>query len=77
MQCPVCNSLARDRTPPDYGGIVVGCISCGNYEIASGYLDKLRALDPSARNEVLRKAKHLAKFANPSIDARCFQGAWP
>ena len=54
MQCPVCNSVARDRTPPDYDGIVVGCVSCGNFEIAPGYLDKLRALDPSARSEILR-----------------------
>ena len=57
MQCPVCNGVARDRTPPDYDGIVIGCVSCGNYEIAPGYLDKLRALEPSARSEILRKAK--------------------
>lgn len=72
MQCPVCDGVARDRSPPDYRGLVVGCISCGNYEIADGYLDKLRALSPGARSEVLRKAKHLAKFAGPRIDKRCF-----
>jgi hypothetical protein len=72
MQCPICDGSARNRTPPDYDGIVVSCISCGNFEIASGYLDKLRALEPSERSEVLNKAKRLAKFASPSIDRRCF-----
>ena len=75
MQCPVCDGPARDRTPPDYDGIVVSCNSCGNFQIAGSYLGKLRALEPSARNEVLRNAKHFARFASPSIDERCFHGS--
>lgn len=72
MQCPICNGVARDRTPPNHHGVVIGCVSCGNYEIADGYLDSLRTIDPSARSEVLRKAKQLAKFGSPRIDAQCF-----
>lgn len=73
MQCPICNGSARDRTPPDHHGMVIGCVSCGNFEIAGGYLDKLLALEPGARNEVLRKAKQLAKFGSPRIDGQYFQ----
>ena len=73
MQCPVCNGSARDRTPPDHRGMVVGCVSCGNFEVAGGYLAKLVALEPGARSEVLRKAKQLAKFGSPRIDEHCLQ----
>jgi hypothetical protein len=72
MQCPICGSSARDHTPPGFRGIVVNCATCGNYEIAEAYLDKLRALESAARGEVLRKAKEHARFATPSIDRRCF-----
>jgi hypothetical protein len=72
-QCPVCGGSARDRTPPAFHGIVVSCATCGNYDIADEYLDKLRALEPAARCEVLRKAKQLAKFAGPSINRSCFE----
>jgi hypothetical protein len=73
MQCPVCDGSATDHTPPEFYGIVVHCPTCGNYDIAGEYLDKLRALDPAARGEVLRKAKRLAKlFAGPSITRSCF-----
>ena len=72
MQCPVCDGSARDHTPPEFDGIVVGCATCGNYDIANKYLDKLRVLAPEVRREVLRKAKQFAKFARPSIDKRCF-----
>ena len=71
-QCPVCDGSARDRTPPEFYGIVVSCSTCGNYEIANEYLDKLRALEPASRREVLRKAEHLAKFGSPSINKWCF-----
>jgi hypothetical protein len=53
--------------------MVVGCVSCGTFEIASGYLDKLLALEPGARSEILRKAKQLGKFGSPRIDGHCFQ----
>jgi hypothetical protein len=72
MQCPVCDGSARDHTPPEFHGIVVRCATCGNFDIANEYLDKLRALEPAARREVLRKAKQLAKFAVPSINRWCF-----
>jgi len=72
MQCPVCDGSARDHTPPEFHGIVVRCATCGNYDIADDYLDKLRALEPAARREVLRKAKQLAKLAGPSINRWCF-----
>ncbi len=72
MQCPVCDGSARDHTPPEFRGIVVGCAACGNFEVADEYLDKLRALEPAVRREVLRKTKQLAKFARPSINKRCF-----
>ena len=71
--CPVCDGPARDHTPPEFRGIVVHCPTCGNYDIVGEYLDKLRALDPAARGEVLRKAKQLAKlFGGPSINGSCF-----
>jgi len=72
MQCPVCDGSARDHTPPEFHGIVVRCATCGNFDIANEYLDKLRALEPAARREVLRKAKQLAKLASPSINRWCF-----
>ena len=71
-QCPVCDGSARDRTPPGFRGIVVSCATCGNYDIADEYLDKLRALAPPARHEVIRKAKEHAKFGGPSINGSCF-----
>ena len=71
MQCPVCDRPARDHTPPGFDGIVVGCNTCGNFDIANAYLDKLQALEPTARREALRKAKQFAKFARPSIDRPC------
>lgn len=71
-QCPVCDGSARDRTPPGFHGIVVSCATCGNYDIADEYLDKLRALEPAVRREVLQKAKQLAKFTGPSINRSCF-----
>jgi hypothetical protein len=71
-QCPVCDGPARDRTPPGFNGIVVSCATCGNYDTADEYLDKLRVLEPAARREVLRKAIQLAKFASPSINRSCF-----
>jgi len=67
MQCPVCGGPATDHTPPEFDGIVVGCNTCGNYSIADGYVDKLRALAPDVRREILRKSKQIAKFARSSI----------
>ena len=72
MQCPVCDGSATDHTPPEFHGIVVHCPTCGNYDIVGEYLDKLRALAPPARHEVLRKAKEHAKFGGPSINGSCF-----
>lgn len=72
LQCPVCGGSARDRTPPGFDGIVVGCPTCGNYAVAAGCLDKLKGLESDGRREVLRKAKHLAKFGSPSINQQCF-----
>lgn len=71
-QCPVCDGSARDRTTPGFRGIVVSCATCGNYDIADEYLDKLRALEAPARREVLRKAIQLARFTGPSINKPCF-----
>lgn len=75
VQCLVCGGPARDRTPPGFEGLVVGCPSCGNYAVAAGCLDKLKALDPDGRREILRKAKQLARFASPSINQQYFQSS--
>jgi hypothetical protein len=72
MQCLVCDGSATDHTPPEFHGIFVRCNTCGNYDIANEYLDKLRALAPDVRHEVLRKAKQIAKLGSPSINMRCF-----
>jgi hypothetical protein len=72
-QCPVCDGAAGNRTPPEFNGIVVHCATCGNYDIADEYLDKLRAFEPGARREVLQQAKQSAKFfTGPSINKECF-----
>ena len=72
MQCPVCGGAATDHTPPEFDGIFIGCNTCGNYSIADGYVDKLRAIAPDMRGHVLLKAKQIARFARPSIDKLCF-----
>jgi hypothetical protein len=73
MRCVVCDESARDHTPPEFHGMVISCAKCGNYDIADDCLDQLRALQPSERLEVLRKAKQLAKFARPSISGHSFK----
>ena len=68
MQCPVCGGPATDHTPPEFDGIFINCNTCGNYSIAGGYIDKLRAFAPEVRRDVLWKAKQIAKFARPLIN---------
>lgn len=72
MQCPICGSPARDRTPPGYNGVIVSCSSCGNFQVAGAFLDRLRALEPDVRREILVKAKEHARFGSPSIDRHVF-----
>jgi hypothetical protein len=72
MQCPVCGGSATDHTPPGFDGIIVGCATCGNYVVADRHIDRLRALRPDLRREVLRKAKQSATFSRPVINESCF-----
>jgi hypothetical protein len=72
MRCPVCEGDARDITPPDFDGVVLRCVNCKDYDIATGYMERLLRLDLEDRARVLRKAKGFAGTGRPSINSMCF-----
>jgi hypothetical protein len=56
MQCLVCTGEARDLTPENFDGHVIGCPGCGNYEIAGSAWDRFRNASQQARTAALGKA---------------------
>jgi len=73
MQCLVCAAEARDLTPPDFDGHVVGCPSCGNYEVVGGAWNRLQSASQQERADALAKAASLKGFARwPTIKNICF-----
>jgi hypothetical protein len=73
MQCLVCAGEANDLTPRNFDGHVVGCPSCGNYEVAGGAWDRLQNASQPERAAALAKAASLKGFARwPTIKSICF-----
>jgi hypothetical protein len=73
MNCLVCATEARDLTPQNFDGHVIGCPSCGNYEVAGGAWDRLRKASQPERAAALAKAASLKGFARwPTIKNVCF-----
>jgi hypothetical protein len=73
IQCPVCGSLASNRTPPDFDGLIIRCNGCRDYDVSGTLLNKLRGVSPGDRNAVLRKAHRLAEpGTRASITSACF-----
>ena len=63
MQCLVCTGEARDLTPQNFDGYVIGCPSCGNYEVAGGAWEKFRKASQEERSAALGKAASLKGVA--------------
>ena len=61
MQCLVCAGEARDLTPPNFDGQVIGCPSCGNYEILGATWDIFQNASQPERAAALGKAASLAR----------------
>ena len=73
VQCLVCIGEATDLTPKDFDGFVIGCPSCGNYEVAGGAWDRFRNASQHARAAALGKAALLKGVARwPTIKSICF-----
>jgi hypothetical protein len=74
MQCLICEGSAQNITPtggPDY--VVVRCPGCGDFEVASSALGRLKELDRESREQSLRKAKRFAATGTrPIITSICF-----
>jgi hypothetical protein len=68
MQCLVCAGEARDLTPQNFDGYVIGCPRCGNYEVVGGAWAKLQNASEPERAAVLAKATSLKGLARwPTI----------
>ena len=73
MQCLVCGGEARDLTPQNFDGYVIGCPICGNYEVAGGAWDRLQNVSKQERVAALAKAASLKGVARwPTIKNICF-----
>jgi hypothetical protein len=73
MKCLVCTGEAKDLTPQDFDGYVIGCPSCGNYEVAGGACQRLRNASEQERSAALAKAASLKGVARwPTIKTICF-----
>jgi len=73
MECLVCAGEARDLTPKNFDGYVIGCPSCGNYEVAGGTWERLQNASPQERAAALAKAASLKGVARwPTIKNICF-----
>lgn len=69
MECPICLGRGIDRTPKNYGGLVVECRRCGTYRIMQRAAAVLRRLPVDQRLEALRQARRVASNAWPTISA--------
>ena len=68
MQCLVCGGAARDLTPQNFDGSVIGCQSCGNYEVVGGAWDRFQVASQQERAMALAKAASLKGVARwPTI----------
>jgi hypothetical protein len=68
MQCLVCAGEARDLTPQNFDGYVIGCPSCGNYEVSGGAWERFRNAPQQERAAALGKAASLKGVARwPTI----------
>ena len=68
MQCLVYAGEARDLTPQNFDGYVIGCSSCGNYEVAGGAWARFRNASQQERAAALGKAASLKGVARwPTI----------
>jgi hypothetical protein len=56
MQCLVCAGEARDLTPPEFDGHVIGCPRCGRYEILGCTLGTFQNASQPERAAALGKA---------------------
>jgi len=73
MQCLVCAGEATDLTPLDFDGHVIGCPSCGNYEVIGAAWKRLQDASQLERAAALSKAASLKGFARwPTIKTICF-----
>jgi hypothetical protein len=73
VQCLVCAGAATDLTAENFDGFVIGCPSCGNYEIAGSAWDRFRNASQQERAAALRKAASLKGVARwPTINSVCF-----
>jgi hypothetical protein len=73
MQCLVCAGEARDLTPQNFDGYVIGCPSCGNYEVAGGAWSRFQNASEQERSAALAKAASLKGVARwPTIKNICF-----
>ena len=66
MKCPVCSEPAKDISEPSFDGQSIRCASCGDYDIAGEYIEKLTPLSLEERLNTLSKAR---KFTD--LGARC------
>jgi hypothetical protein len=73
MQCLVCAGEAKDLTPQNFDGYVIGCPSCGKYEVAGGAWRRLQNASLPERTAALAKAASLKGFERwPTIKTICF-----
>jgi len=73
MKCLVFAGEARDLTPQNFDGYVVGCPRCGNYEVAGGACRRLQNASEQERSAALAKAASLKGVARwPTIKTISF-----
>jgi len=68
MQCLICAGEAKDLTPPDFDGHVIGCPRCGNYEVWGCTWGTFQNASQAEREAALGKAAALQGVARwPTI----------
>ena len=67
MECLVCAGEASDLAPQNFDGYVIGCPTCGNYEVAGGTWERLQNVSRQERAAALAKA---ASLKGVSLDGR-------
>jgi hypothetical protein len=71
-QCLVCTGAAKDLTTPGFDGRIVGCLNCGNYEIAGSAWQRFRNASQDERLAALKKGKAFQTLSRPTITSTCF-----
>jgi hypothetical protein len=56
MECLVCAGEAKDLTPENFDGRLIGCPRCGNYEILGATWDLFQKASQPEREAALAKA---------------------